>query len=480
VSKGPTDFNDQVKLYGKEHLAHHLDKDLTMLRRAHARSENEEENLESNNEPPPITEMPPNMEEKEPDEWERFFEKNQYGQYKASVRNVELALNNDPGWRGVLGFCEFSYSIIKRSESPLKHSELGEWNDSDAAALRIWMSYKYGFTPSHSDIADALSVVARKRSFHPVREYLNKLKWDGVHRLSTWLNQAFKSTDSEEYLRIVGPKVLVGAVARVMQPGCKMDNVMILEGEQGKGKSTTIKRLFGEWFTDAPLPIGDKDAYMVIQGKWGLEIAELDAFHKAEVTALKHFFSQQIDRFRPAYGRVAQDHPRQTVFWASTNQDVYLRDYTGNRRFWPLYCTVVNAQWVHDNRDQLWAEATHLYNKGYRWWVSRETPEDEEEWLTVTEVQDSRLQRDPWEDKLAPWLDEQSKPWLTTTEILEDCIGLDSAHQQQAHMNRLGPIMRSLGWRNKRERVPGKNGKERQIRVWVSDDVEKELNEVPL
>jgi putative DNA primase/helicase len=478
MNKGSTDFNDQAVLHGKDNLAQQLERDLVAMTSA---KQTGRQPVQVDEEPPPPDEVPPNVSDNDYDDiWFSFFEKNQYGQKKATVRNIELVLNNDPEWRGVLGYCEFSYSIIKRLKPPLMSSDVGEWNDADAAALRVWVSYKYGFTPSHADIADALSVVSRKRPFHPVCEYLNQLKWDGLHRLSTWLNQAFESTDNEKYLNIVGPKVLVGAVARVMQPGCKMDNVMILEGEQGKGKSTTIRRLFGEWFTDAPLPIGDKDAYMVIQGKWGLEIAELDAFHKAEVTALKHFFSQQIDRFRPAYGRVAQDHPRQTVFWASTNQDVYLRDYTGNRRFWPLYCTVVNAQWVKNNRDQLWAEAVHLYNQGYRWWVSRDTKENELEWAVVTEVQDSRLQRDPWEDKLAPWLDSKVKPYLTTTEILEDCIGLDSGHIQQAHMNRLGPIMRSLGWRNVRERVPGKGGKIRQIRVWKYEDTEKEFDEVPL
>jgi len=477
MNKGLTDFNDLSVTQGKAILARQLDHDLAAMTAAR---QSECQPAQEQEEPPPPDDDPLNAGAEDSDEWLVLFELDRYGKKRATVRNVELVLNNDPRWRGVLGYCEFSYSIMKRTKTPLIISDVGEWNDADAAALRVWMSYEYGFTPSHADIADALSVVARRRLFHPVREYLNKLEWDGVHRLSTWLNQAFKSTDNEKYLSIVGPKVLVGAVARVMQPGCKMDNVMILEGEQGKGKSSVIRALFGEWFTDAPLPIGDKDAYMVIQGKWGLEIAELDAFHKAEVTALKHFFSQMIDRFRPAYGRVAQDHPRQTVFWASTNQDVYLRDYTGNRRFWPLYCPIVNNQWVKKHRDQLWAEAVHLYNEGYRWWVSRETPEDEEEWLIVTDVQDSRLQRDPWEDKLAPWLDKQSKLYFTAAEILEDCIGLDSAHQQQAHLNRLGPIMRSLGWRDKRKREPDKHGKMRQKRVWEHETTEEELNEVPL
>jgi putative DNA primase/helicase len=199
------------------------------------------------------------------------------------------------------------------------------------------------------------------------------------------------------------------------------------------------------------------------------------------VTALKQFFSQQIDRFRPSYGRYAQDFPRQTQFWGSTNQDAYLRDYTGNRRFWPLYCTTVKRKWVVEFRDQLWAEAVHLYKHGERWWVSQETEDDEADYEIVTAAQDARLQRDPWEDLLRPWLDSRATPHVQSAEILKDCIGIDGAHMQPAQMNRLAPIMKSLGWRSTRKRLPlGKNNKKIQVRVWESVDVANLLNEVPL
>jgi len=256
-----------------------------------------------------------------------------------------------------------------------------------------------------------------------------------------------------------------------------MDNVMILEGEQGRGKSTVIAALFGEWFSDSPLPIGDKEAYQLIQGKWCFELGELDSFNKAEVTALKQFFSQQIDRFRPSYGRYAQDFPRQTQFWGSTNQDSYLRDYTGNRRFWPLYCSIVNKQWVIENRDQLWAEATHLYKQGVIWWVSQETPEDENDYRIVAETQNSRLQHDPWEDKLLEFFDASTELYFSAAKILEG-IGVDTGHQTPHMIARLAPILKLMGWKNVRKRLPpDKNGKRKQIRVWENQE---EMDEVPL
>ena len=342
------------------------------------------------------------------------------------------------------------------------------------------MSHQYGFTPSHADINDAIIVVSRSNKFHPVREYLQELAWDKKPRLDSWLKRSFGANNNEKYLSLVGRKVLIGAVARVMRPGCKFDNVMILEGQQGRGKSTVISILFGDWFSDSPLPIGDKEAYQLIQGKWAFELGELDSFNKAEVTALKQFFSQQVDRFRPSYGRYASDFPRQTVFWGTTNQDTYLRDYTGNRRFWPVFCAQIDKQWIRDNRDQLWAEALQCFVDDERWWLSMDTEEDQKDYDIVTEVQDSRLQRDPWEDLLRPWLEMVTKPHLTTAEILKDCIGVDGAHMQQMHMNRLGPILKSLGWRSKRKRISGPNGKTSQVRVWVSEEHEKRFEEVPL
>ena len=477
MSGGPTDFNDQALDQGSAGLGAWIDLDLAA---GMVSGETGDAVPDRPMEDDPGPEPPPENAARD-DAWEDQFERDSYGKPKATVRNTELVLRFDDDWQGVLGFCELSYRIIKKKLPPMPHSVVGEWADEDAAALRVWLAHKYRFTPSHGDVTDALIVVARAHRFHPVRDYLNGVVWDGRCRLDTWLKVAFGATDDDRYLTIVGNKALVGAVARVMKPGCKMDNVVILEGEQGRGKSVAIAILFGDWFSDSPLPIGDKEAYQLIQGKWGYELGELDSFNKAEVTALKQFFSQQVDRFRPSYGRFASDHPRQTQFWGSTNQDAYLRDYTGNRRFWPVYCAWVDREWVKVNRDQLWAEALQRYRDGHQWWVSRDTDDDETNHQVVTDAQDARLQRDPWEDLLRPWLADTYRKDLSSAEILKDCIGIDGAHMQPAQMNRLGPIMRSLGWRSTRKRIvlAGSN-KKAQVRVWQAIDGQQNLDEVPL
>ncbi|MDH5612196.1 MAG: virulence-associated E family protein [Gammaproteobacteria bacterium] len=489
MSDKPTDFNDLAQVQGVEALGVQITKDLhdiTVDRRREVDAPAQlSEGVKAVSDMGNVVPFDknsnlPNENAARDDEFERVwrgkFERTNSGSLKGSVRNTELVLRHDKHWAGVLGLCEFSHRVLKLKPPPMSDSCAGEWNDMDAGSLRLWLAEQYGFTPNHGDVTDALVTVARSNSFHPVREYLESIKWDGVPRLKDWLRLAFDSTEPEGYLALVGPKILVGAVARVMRPGCKAEEVMILEGRQGRGKSTVISILFGDWFSDSPLPIGKVAAQELIQGKWCFEIAELDAFHKAEVTALKQFLSQQIDRFRPAYGRSALDFPRQTQFWGSTNQDTYLRDYTGNRRFWPVFCATVNKEWVREHRDQLWAEALQLYENKFQWWVSRETPEREAEWLLVTDVQDSRMQADPWEGLLIKFFAKSVNEYFHAHEILEG-IGVDGGHQTQAHVNRIAPILRSLGWKNTRKRIPDGNGRKVQARVWINQDL---LDEVPL
>lgn len=476
----PTDFNDQMIADGRDSLRNHLKQDFSShavkQTQSTAAAQPSGRDISQEDEIPLPDDLPPEFAEVDNDEWRDMFERTRDRGLKASVKNITLILQHDERWQKVIAYCDFSYRILKLTKPPMPHCDAGEWDDSDTAALRVWTSHQYGFTPSHADIADALVVVGRSRRFHPVQDYLNGLHWDGEHRLKTWMLKALGATDNERYLEVIGPCFMIGAVARVMRPGCKMDNVMILEGPQGKGKSTIVEALFGDWFSDAQLMIGDKDAYQVIQGVWGFELAELDSFNKSETTTLKQFFSQRIDRFRPSYGRHAVNFPRQTVFMGTTNQDAYLRDYTGNRRFWPAYCSKLNLQWVRDNRDQLWAEAAQLFKNNIQWWVS------EDDLAVVIDAQDARLQRDPWEDKLRAWLPGLTVPHISSATILEDCLGIDGAHMQQMHMNRLAPIMKSLGWETKRIRVsdPFNSKKKIQIRVWFSPDVVDNYDEVPL
>ena len=200
-----------------------------------------------------------------------------------------------------------------------------------------------------------------------VKTYLDNLEWDGKQRLSTWLRHTFEPSNDKQYLATIGKKVLISAVARVMEPGCKVDNVLIIEGAQGRGKSSALDLLFrGEVVQLSS--VMSKEAVHFIQGKWAVEITELEYLNKAETYALKQFMTQRIDRIRPPYQKNYQDYPRQNIFVATTNTSRFAR----SRRFCPVSCERVNIEWLRDNRDQLWAEAVSLYRAGVPWWISEE------------------------------------------------------------------------------------------------------------
>lgn len=416
-------------------------------------------------------EVPDTPEKPAAELWNKRLKRTDKGVIQNNAFNIRLILDNDPAWKDVLAYCDFSYRILKRKEPGVKEFKTGEWDDGDTARLRIWLSDRYNFNAPRSEVLDALLASSQSRRFHPVREYLSSLVWDGEKRIDNWLEGCLgaKAVAGPTYLKLVSRYFLISAVARIMPPlkntkkFNKVDTVLILEGKQGIKKSTAINTLFGEWFSDSPIPIGEKDAYQNITGVWGVEMAELDAFNKAENTAAKLFFSQQRDRYRPSYGVMAQDFPRQCVFIGTTNQDEYLKDYTGNRRYWPVMCTKINIQALADFRDLLWAEAFHAYQSGERWWV-----DGPDETVLFESEQDDRMQADPWESLLQDFLDSTNDEYFTAADLLINCIKLDGGHMTRAHTNRLAPIMKAMGWKNVRRWISfGPSIKKVQRRVYV-------------
>ena len=397
------------------------------------------------------------------DQWKTELILTRDMQVKPIAGNVELILRHDERWQNVLAYCDFSYRVIKH-HSPMPDMRTGEWEDADTARVRVWFAHTYKISPSRADVLDAIIVVAQKQRFHPVREYLSTLAWDEKPRLHELMNKAMSAEGVDDYLRLVGRKFLIGAVARVMRPGCKMDNVLILEGEQGKGKSTIVRTLFGDWYSDAPLPLGDKDAYQNIQGVWGAELAELDSFNKAESTTAKMFFSQVRDRYRPSYGHSAQDFPRQCVFIGTTNQEEYLKDYTGNRRYWPVKCFEIDVGWVNENRDQIWAEALQAFLDGEQWWP------DETEQIYFTKEQEDRLQIDPWQYRIERFLQHLNKEYVTADEVLLKACDKDTGTHNRADQNRIAPLMKMLGWHKARKLILDDTGSKRQRHVYCRPD----------
>ncbi|MFV3015490.1 VapE domain-containing protein, partial [Pseudomonas sp. KHB2.9] len=388
--------------------------------------------------------------------WKDQLARTENGSLIAHMQNVELILGNDERWSGVIGYSVFSSKIVKLRSAPFGGGA-GDWADIDDMRVMKWLAQQYNLRVKASHVIEAVSVVAHDHAFHPVREYLEKLEWDRVPRIETWLTDVL-GVQASEYSAKVGKRWLISAVARVMRPGCKADSVMILEGGQGAGKSTAMGVLGGEWFMDTPFALGDKDSFQAIRGKWIVELGELDSFNKAESTKAKQFFSASTDTYRESYGRRTNDVPRQCVFVGTTNQEEYLKDATGNRRYWPVFCNKVDLDQLREIRDQLWAEALFCFEAGDIWWVNKD------ESKMFAEAQDERFVVDEWEGPILAWMEEsQIGETATGNEILTQALKLDFGHWGKPEQMRVGAIMHRLGWRKRRMPALPKSG----VRPWA-------------
>ena len=311
----------------------------------------------------------------EPENWHEKLKVTDRGAIAQTIENVVIILRNDPKLAGCLALNEMEHNIVARKSLPWRKVKgASQWVDADDAALRYYLERVYGLS-GKDRIFDAVNVVAGENSFHPVRDYLESCKWDGVPRVETLLIDYLGAEDNE-YTRAVTKKALVAAVARIYRPGCKFDYMLTIRGKQGLGKSALISKLGGKWFSDTFTTMQGKDAYEQVQGVWIMEVGELAGMRKAEAETIKLYISKQVDRFRPAYGRRLQEFPRQCIFIGTTNETQFLRDTTGNRRFWVVDTPnkPERDMWEEltaDEIKQIWAEAVELYNTGEELYLPR-------------------------------------------------------------------------------------------------------------
>lgn len=302
------------------------------------------------------------------DNWQTALELDKQGKIKDTLDNIVLIIRNDSELESI-AFNKHRDGIDARDGLPWEQMK-GGWNDSDNAALKVYLSNKYGiYSPTKTK--DAILAVAAERSYHPIKEYLDHLpEWDGTDRVETLLIDYFNATDNS-YTRAVTRKMMVAAVARIYHPGTKFDSVLILNGPQGIGKSTFFAKLAGDWFSDSLTltDMKDKAGPEKLQGYWILELGELAGMRKTDVEVVKSFISRSDDKYRASYGVNVESHPRQCIIVGSTNAESgFLRDITGNRRFWPVRISGDGKRkaWqmsVYDV-EQIWAETLVLYAKG--------------------------------------------------------------------------------------------------------------------
>jgi putative DNA primase/helicase len=407
-----------------------------------------------------------------------------HGRYgPLSIReNLVMALDGVPeeGLQGIeaaaglIAFNEFSNNVTKLRPTPWG-TPAGTWWEEDELLMGDWLCRHHSL-PSmpRGTLEEAVRMVAFRHRYHPVREQFEALRgqWDGTPRLETWLRTCCLEEDEfddsaplQQYLARVGKWLLMAMVGRILTPGVKFDYMVIFEGPQGVGKSSLARVLGGDYYADSPLNIGDKDALQNMQGVAVYEIGELDSMSRSEVTRVKAFISSQTDRFRATFDRRPKDYPRQCVFVGTTNEDHYLTDPTGNRRFWPVRVTRhVDLQWMRDNREQLLAEAVHRLDHGEVFY-----PSPEEQRSLFEPQQQQRAVENAIESAIGRYLhDEQQRVPMggdngtllnevTLVELLHKVgIGIEKLGPGRFHEKQAAGALRKLGWVEGRSSKPGR------------------------
>lgn len=340
-----------------------------------------------------------------PDEgdWKQKLRVTEKGGLSQTIENVTIILTHDPNLAGRLGFNEMDHSIVTLGSLPWRETKgPSQWTDADDAQLRLYLERVYGIT-GKDRIFDAVNVVANDHAFHPVRSYLDGCEWDGTPRVETLLVDYLGAEDTP-YTRAVTRKALAAAVARIYRPGCKFDYMLTIRGAQGIGKSALIAKLGGPWFSDSFTTVQGKDAYEQVLGVWIMEVGELAGMKKAEAETIKLFVSKQSDRFRPAYGRRMQEFPRQCIFIGTTNETQFLRDTTGNRRFWVVDTPnePANDMWEELTPEavrQVWGEAVAIYKAGEPLYLPKDLERE------AREIQETYEEENPRAGIVADYLD---------------------------------------------------------------------------
>ncbi len=355
-------------------------------------------------------------------------------------RNAAIVLECDTRWHGRFRFDEFA-NQLEIDGRPVQ--------DIDEVRIQHWLDAEYGIQIGPKTTGEAVAVVGTGDTFHPVRDYLSGVKWDGQPRIDRWLVDYCQSPDK----RIVcayARRFLISAVARVFDPGCKVDTTLILQGDQGAKKSTALRALASpRWFSDSAVDLRSKDAMQVMTGVWIYEFAEMDAIRRQDFSVTKAFLTSRVDRYRPAFGRHVVSHARQGIIAGTTNDEQALpADPSGSRRYWPVQVGSVDAEGLLGARDQLWAEAVAAYRDGEQWWLT-----DDEERRRV-KSEDLFCEVDAWQDVIEAWC--VGKLELTTAGVWVGALEKRPGDLNQGSKLRIARILRGLDYRPERHRTRGR------------------------
>lgn len=386
------------------------------------------------------------------DTWQQGLHYGKGSRLKGTMGNLALILSNDQRFAGKIRFNTLTGMAESSAALPWMTAP-GAFNDDVLLAMRAWIQNIQwsGYSMdemSSTNAFDGVMRVAQLQPFDPLVSWLDTIEWDGISRIDSLFFDVF-GTPHSDYVAAVSQILIIGAVQRAYSPGCKQDYMPILQGAQGYLKSTFLRVLFGDFFGEKCSPIFEgSDALMELRGKWCLEVAELNAFTKSEVNAVKSFLSRTVDEYRMPYARSSERHPRRCIVVGTTNEDQYLRDSTGNRRFLPVLCHQrANLSYVESNREQLFAEG--VARRGENCAIDGDLIAE------AMQRQEAAAIDDPWMERIADFCDANRREWLSTDEILSDCIHMDVSRMGRAEQMRVAQVLVQLGFVRKRITING-------------------------
>lgn len=362
----------------------------------------------------------------------------------SNTANVMTVVRSTADWRGVVAFDRMSCKVMLLTSVPSATGTISNsfkprpLADSDIVKAQEWFQHN-GFPSIRKEsVADGITAVADENGIDPLQDKLRSLVWDGVPRIDDWLETycgaTVSDTQPDTYIKAVGRCWLISAAARALSPGCKVDSALVLVGPQGIGKSTAGRILGYDWFSDALPPVHSKDASDHLRGVWLVEFGEMATASRSDVEELKAFITRTVERFRPAYGRLEVEYPRRNVFFGTSNRDAFLKDETGNRRFWPVEVTTINADGLLADRDQIWAEAVHAFDAGQQWH------------LTADEAHIAKVQQAAFVvvDDRAELLAQKLLGRSTATAL--ECLELLGMKSEKREQMEVAGMLRALGW----------------------------------
>jgi predicted P-loop ATPase len=385
------------------------------------------------------------------------------GGARAILLNGDIALSQDPAFAGAIRWDAFRSQTMLCAPVPwdINPNVLPRsWTDQDDYMACLWLQ-NWRINLNANATHEVVEGIGKRFSYHPVMNYLSDTLWDDAPRLTSWLTYYLGVPDTP-YSCAVRPAWMISAVARVFEPGCQADCVLVLEGETGIGKTSTFRILGGAWYSNDIAALGTKDAKEQIIGCWIMELDELDAVRRAsDWSAVLSFVSTPTDRFRFTWGRRVQPYPRQCVFGATTNRDAWQPELIGFRRWWPVRCgPSIDLEALRRDRDQLWAEAVARYLNGERWFL-----QDQDVITEAVAEQKARYETDPWEEKIINYIG--GKEYVTTTAVLSDALFVPTERMGKADSMRVANILRQQGWVRKFLRRTDETGKYGPLKCFV-------------